>query len=76
MLFDRVGSAMKYMLPVGADVDDTFVQILATIGLSVRKGFDWEGLDESTLAGLRRAAPVVDQIIDERWHSMSETVNG
>ena len=76
VLFDRVGSAMKYMLPVGADVDDTFVQILATIGLSVRKGFDWEGLDESTLAGLRRAAPVIDQIIDERWHSMSETVNG
>ena len=76
VLFDRVGSAMKYMLPVSADVNDTFVQILATIGLSVRKGFDWEGLDESTLAGLRRAAPVVDQIIDERWRSMSETVNG
>ncbi len=76
VLFDRVGSAMKYMLPVNADVNDTFVQILGTIGLSVRKGFDWKALDEPTLAGLRRAAPVVDQIIDERWGSMSETVNG
>jgi hypothetical protein len=28
------------------------------------------------LAGLRRAAPAVEQIIDERWESMSETVNG
>jgi hypothetical protein len=74
--FDRLGSAMKYMLPLQADVNDTFVQNLATIGLSVRKGFDWEALDDSTLAGLRRAAPVIEQIADERWRSMSETVNG
>ena len=40
-----------------ADVNDTFVQILDTIGLSVRKGFDWQVFDESTLAGLRRAVP-------------------
>ena len=37
-----------------------------TTGLSVRNGFDWPSLDESSLAGLRRAAGVVDQIIDER----------
>jgi hypothetical protein len=74
--FDRLGAAMKYMLPTHADVNDTFVQALSTIGLSVRKGFDWNALDESTLAGLRRAAPVVEQIADERWQTMSETVNG
>jgi len=67
---------MSYMLPVSADVNDTFVQALATIGLSVGKGFAWQSIDESVLAGLRRAAPVVEQIIDERWQSMSETVNG
>ena len=33
---------MKYMLPTHADVNDTFVQTLGTIGLSVRKGFDWQ----------------------------------
>jgi hypothetical protein len=52
--FDRLGAAMKYMLPIHADVNDTFVQRLGTIGLSVRKGFDWQGLDRSTLYGLRR----------------------
>ena len=40
--FDRLGSAMRYMLPAHADVNDTFVQTLGTIGLSVRKGFDWQ----------------------------------
>ena len=75
-LFDRIGAAMCYMLPLHADVNDTFVQALATIGLSVADGFSWRGLDESVVAGLRRAAPVVDQIIDERWQSMSDTVNG
>ena len=75
-LFDLLGAAMKYMLSAAADVNDTFVQALATIGLSVAKGFDWQSLDESTLAGLRRAAPMVETIIGERWATMSETVNG
>ena len=52
------------------------MQNLGTIGLSVRRGFDWRALEDSTLAGLRRAAPVVEQIVDERWRSLSETVNG
>ena len=74
--FDRLGSAMKYMLPTHADVNDTFVQTLGTIGLSVRNGFDWHSLDEPTLAGLRRAVPVIEQIADERWSTMSDTVSG
>ncbi len=74
--FDRIGAAMRYTLPAHADVNDTFVRTLGTIGLSVRKGFDWQSLDESTLAGLRRAMPVIEQIADERWRTMSETVNG
>ena len=52
------------------------MQNLGTIGLSVRRGFDWRALEDSTLAGLRRAAPVVEQMVDERCRSMSETVNG
>ena len=55
-LFARLGAAMRYMLPVSADVNDTFVQALGTLGLSVGNGFAWQGLDESVLAGLRRAA--------------------
>ncbi len=75
-LFDLLGAALTCMLPVDADVTDTFVQALATIGLSVGRGFEWQSLDESVLAGLRRAAPMVERIIDERWSTMSETVNG
>ena len=48
------------MLPASADVNDTFVHALATIGLSHRDGFAWQSLPEAVLAGLRRAGPVVD----------------
>ncbi len=74
--FDRLGSAMTYMLSKSADVNDTFIRTLGTIGLSVRCGFDWRSLDDSTLAGLRRAVPVIEAIADERWRTMSDTVNG
>ena len=62
------GAALSYTCcrPRQTDVSDTFMQARGTIGLSVRNGFDWPSLDESSLAGLRRAAGVVDQIIDER----------
>ena len=33
---------MRYMLPNRADVNDSFVPMLGTIGLSVRKGFEWQ----------------------------------
>jgi len=74
--FDRLGWAMRYMLPTRADVNDTFIRTLGTIGLSVRKGFDWQGLDKPTLAGLRRAVPMIEEITDDRWRTMSDTVNG
>ena len=67
---------MAYMLPAAADVNDAFVQALATICLSVGAGFDWQSLDDSVMAGLRRAAPMVDQIIDQRWESMSQVAMG
>jgi hypothetical protein len=76
VLFDRIGAALHYMLPVSADTNDTFIQALATIGLSVGRGFDWQALDEPTMAGLRRAVPVIEAIVDERWATMSDTVNG
>jgi hypothetical protein len=56
VIFDRLGSAMRYMLPVAADVNDTFVQVLATIRLSVRNGFDWRaGRVQTGRAAPRRA---------------------
>ena len=43
-LFDPVGAALHYMLPASADINDTFVHALATIGLSHRDGFAWQSL--------------------------------
>jgi hypothetical protein len=63
----------QYVLVVAADVNHTFVQALAPIGLSVGRDFEWPSFGESTLAGFRVAAPMV---IDEGWATMSETVNG
>jgi hypothetical protein len=42
---------MRYILPTHADVNDLRTNS-RTIGLNVRKGFDWQSLDEATLAGL------------------------
>jgi Protein of unknown function (DUF1214) len=67
---------MKYMLKAALDSTDTFVQALGGIGLGVANGFDWQALDEPRRAGLERAVPVVDEIIDERWATIGETVNG
>ena len=75
-LFDAIGAAMSYMLTPEQDANDWFIQSLGSIGLSIGIGFQWQSLDDSILAGLRRAAPVVTQIIDERWSSISDTVNG
>ncbi len=47
-LSDRLGAAMNYVLPVQLDADDTFVQALAGIGLTVGNGFDYQTLDEPT----------------------------
>ena len=66
---------MQYMLPAHADVNDTFVQTLGTIGLSVRKGFDWHAWT-SRRCRIAPCRPVIEQIADERWRTMSETVNG
>ncbi|MER6190109.1 DUF1254 domain-containing protein [Streptomyces cyaneofuscatus] len=75
-MFDRLGAAMQYLLPTSLDTEDTFIQSLAAIGLSVGRGFAWQDLDPSVRAGLVRAAPVVEQITDERWQSMGTAVNG
>ncbi|MEU4321237.1 DUF1214 domain-containing protein [Nocardia fluminea] len=74
--FDRLGTGMRFLLPTHLDTTDTFVQALATIGLSVAYGFDWQDLDESVRAGLIRASATIEQITDERWTSLGHTVNG
>jgi hypothetical protein len=62
--------------PLPLDANDTFVQALARIWLSVRKGLNWQSLDESTKAELLRTIPDIERIIDERWLTIGETVNG
>jgi hypothetical protein len=74
--FELLGHAMQEYLPVGADLADPLVAGLQQIGLSVGRGFAWQGLDAPTRRGLARAALVAEQIIDDRWQATGETTNG
>ena len=74
--FDELGQVMRECLPITADLEDSLVRAFHQIGLSVGKGFEWRGLDESTARGLARAALVAEQMIDRRWLSLGETTNG
>jgi hypothetical protein len=74
--FDELGQVMRECLPITADLDDPLVRAFHEIGLSVAKGFEWRGLDESTARGLARAALAAEQMIDRRWLSLRETTNG
>ncbi len=46
------------------------------IGLSVSKGFEWQGLDDATKRGLARSIKAGEQIVDSKWESAGETTNG
>lgn len=74
--FDQLGYWMKVQLPVSADFNDTLVAGLRQIGLSVSKGFEWQGLDEATKRGLARAIKSGEQIVDSKWAAAGETTNG
>ena len=48
----------------------------SSIGLSVSKGFEWQGLDEATKRGLARAIKSGEQIVDSKWAAAGKTTNG
>lgn len=74
--FAELGHSMQQSLPRSADQNDTMVSALHQIGLSVGEGFELQSLDEPTKRGLARAAKAGAQIIDSRWQTLGETVNG
>ena len=67
---------MHVPLPLAADSDDAAVASFHQIGLSVSKGFDWQGLDDATKSGLARAIKTGEQIVDRKWEAAGETTNG
>jgi hypothetical protein len=75
-LFDTIGFGMKTFLSRSDDFGDADVAATHSIGLSVAKGFDWEGLDEPTRRGLARAAVTAEAIIEDTYVNAAENVAG
>jgi hypothetical protein len=67
---------MRVQLSVAADSDDAEVASFHQIGLSIGKGFEWQGLDGATKRGLARAIKTGEQIVDSKWAAAGETTNG
>jgi len=74
--FETLGHWMHKWLPVSADSSDALIASFHQIGLSVAKGFQWNGLDEPKKRGLARAVKSGEQIVDAAWNSAGETTNG
>ena len=74
--FDELGDAMRERLPVSADADNELVASFHQIGLSVGGGFEWQALDEPTRRGIARAIKTGAQVVDSKWASAGQTVNG
>jgi hypothetical protein len=74
--FETLGHCMCKWLPVSADWSDALVATFHQIGLSVAKGFEWNGLDEGRRRGLARAITAGERIVDAAWASTGETTNG
>ena len=75
-LYDRLGGAMRYMLPDSLRRERHLRAGLGRNRPERCQRVYWQALDQPTRAGLLRAVPVVEQIIDERWTTIGETVNG
>ena len=73
--FDELGYAMHVQLPVAAD-SDALVASFHQIGLSVSKGFEYQGLDDAAKRGLARAIKTAEQIIDNKWAAAGEITDG
>jgi hypothetical protein len=74
--FEKIGFAMKRLLPLSDDVADPIVVSLRGIGMSVARGFDLASLDEPTRRGLARAAVTANQIIDDTFANTARIKNG
>ncbi len=75
-LYEQIGFGMRMFLSASDDFSDPDVGAAQQIGLSVAKGFEWQGLDEPTRRGLARAAVAADAIIANTYANAAETVNG
>jgi len=74
--FEKIGFGMKAFLSRSDDFGDPDVAAAHPIGLSVAKGFDWQGLDEPAKRGLARAAVTAEAIIEDAYANAAEIVNG
>ena len=74
--FEKIGFGMKTFLSTSDDFGDPDVAAAHQIGLSVAKGFEWQGLDEPTKRGLVRAAVTADAIIEETYANAAEIIGG
>ncbi len=74
--FEQLGFGMQLYLSRNADFSDPFVMLFHQIGLSAKRGFDWQSLDEPTKRGLARAIGVADQLIENAKLSTATVVNG
>ena len=74
--FDELGYRMHVELPVATDSDNELAAGFHQIGLSVSKGFEWQGLDDATKRGLTRAAKTGEQIVDSKWAAAGEMTKG
>ena len=74
--FDDLGFQMGRELSSASDATDPLIASFRQIGLSVSKGFEWQGLDEATRRGLARAIKTGEQIVDSKWAMTGEMTNG
>jgi len=74
--FDELGYWMGKQLSVASDSNDPLVASFHQIGLSVGRGFQWQGLDNDTRRGLARAIKTGERIIDSKWTEGAEVSNG
>ncbi len=75
-IFEKIGFGMKMFLSASEDFADPSVGEAHLIGLSVAKGFEWQGLDDPTKRGLARAAVMAQAIIDNTYANSAQIVNG
>lgn len=73
---EHLGFAMHHHLSVNEDFTDPFVVQLRQIGLSVRNGFTWDGLDDATRRGLVRAVAAEPEITRWAYGESATVVDG
>ena len=72
--FQMLGDALRENPP--QEYDAALVAQFEQIGLSPEHGFQCDELTPAALAGLLRASPVAQQLIDEKVKTLGESING